>query len=302
MMPLALIAGFLGSGKTTLLKNLLARKDGGKALFLVNEFADDDVDATLVADAGGMARAVSGGSVFCVCKADEFKDRLVEAAAMPGLDGVVVEASGMAEPRAMGKILSDPRIAGAFSLSSLIAVVDPATFPKLVHTLPAIRGQVADADRILVNKCDIAPPEAVERVRRQLAEINPNAAIVETVMARADFDPFAPARSGRGGLEAELTGCGDRSFESVLAAFSAPVPLSELAAALGGLGGLVARVKGWLNTPDQGRLFVEMAGSGNVSAQPAAAGPSRLVVIVKANAGRAVRNRLGALPGAVFPE
>lgn len=302
MIPLALVAGFLGAGKTTFLKDLVRRLKGRRILFLVNEFAEEDIDAVLIGEAGGMARAVSGGSVFCVCKADEFKERLIEAAADAAAEGVVVEASGMAEPRAMGRILSDPRIAGAYSLASLTALIDPATFPKLVHTLPAVRGQAADADYLVVNKCDTADAGALAGLRRLLAGINPGAKVAETTMARTDLDIFAPARTPGKGLEAELTGCGDRSFASLLASFAGPLPLADFERAIRDLGGFVTRVKGWLNTPDRGRLFLDLAAGGNLAAQSAAAGPSRLVVIVKGDARQAALNRLSSLPGCAVRE
>ena len=297
MIPLTLVAGFLGAGKTTLLRRFLVRLGGRKALFLVNEFADEEVDATLLAEAGGLVRAVSGGSVFCACKADEFKDRLVEAAETPGLEGVVVEASGMAEPRAMGKILADPRLAERYGLSALVAVADPVTFSKLEHTLPAIVGQVAEADIILLNKCDLATSEQVERAEARLRAHNPKARIVRTVNAEAELDPFPGGYNPERRLAAALTGCGDRAFASLLVGFDRSMALDAFEALLGDLDGAAVRVKGWLNVNGGKRLFVERATLGTLTAEPAGDGPSRLVLIVPTDAVRDARRRIASEPG-----
>jgi len=295
MIPLALVAGFLGSGKTTLLRRFADRLRGRKVVFLINEFADAEVDATLIAGAGGLARAVSGGSVFCVCKADEFKEALAEAAAAPGVEGVIVEASGMADPRSMDRILDDPRLAGLYGLTQLVAVADPITFPKLVHTLPAVAGQAAEADVILLNKCDLAAPERVDEAERLLRELNPRARILRTVRADAGLDPFAAGDGGRR-LDRDFSGRGDRAFESLLVGFDRPVRLEAFRKLLDDLGNWAVRVKGWLDT-DDGRFFVEQAPLGGLAIQPAGPGPSRLVFIAPAGAVAAVRNRLLAEPG-----
>lgn len=301
MKPLALVAGFLGSGKTTFLKRILENHRDKRLLFLINEFADDEIDATLVEAAGGLSRAVAGGSVFCECRADAFKDVLVEAAGLPEVDGVVVEASGMAEPRAMGRILADPRLSGQYEVSALIAVVDPLTFPKLRHTLPAASGQIAGADVVLVNKCDLAAPDTVETVKKQVREITPSARIIETVRADFAFDTTVPLRKEALGDEVALTNAGARSFASLIMRQSAPVSLEDFEKAIADLGNLAYRIKGWLQTPDQGRLFVELDAPGRpLSHTKASKGPGRLVVIVGADAIQAAKNRLTRLPGVVI--
>ena len=303
MKPLALVAGFLGSGKTTLLRGILEQNRHRRLLFLINEFAADEVDATLLTEAGGVTRAVAGGSVFCNCRADAFKDVLIEAAAMPELDGVVVEASGMAEPRAMGRILSDPRLADAYTVTALVAVVDPLTFPKLRYTLPATEGQVSGADLVIINKTDLASPPTVAKLHKELGELNPEARICETVYSKCDFDPVIPLRKGGLGTETPLTNAGDRSFASLLVRQKAPVDLGELQNALQDLSGMVFRVKGWLVTPDKGRLFVEQDVPGHdVRHSAASEGPGRLAIIVKANARQAAENRLSRISGLSFSE
>ena len=48
MIPLAMVTGFLGGGKTTLLQRLIERNQGRRFAYIVNEFADADVDGQLL--------------------------------------------------------------------------------------------------------------------------------------------------------------------------------------------------------------------------------------------------------------
>ena len=113
--PIWLVVGFLGAGKTTLLRRLVHHANGRGLLFIVNEFSAVDVDAGLVEREGGTALAVAGGSIFCRCLVTEFistLSRVSEGIPMRTGEilqpqGVVIEASGMADPRSMKRLLQE---------------------------------------------------------------------------------------------------------------------------------------------------------------------------------------------------
>ncbi|MCX7010859.1 MAG: hypothetical protein NTY53_27070, partial [Kiritimatiellaeota bacterium] len=103
MIPLVLVTGFLGSGKTTFLKQLVSRYHDLKLVWLVNEFSARDVDAAVLGSETSDVLSIAGGSIFCRCLVTEFIASLRDLPARFGtpespVEGVVVEASGMANP------------------------------------------------------------------------------------------------------------------------------------------------------------------------------------------------------------
>ena len=154
MIPLALITGFLGSGKTTFLSRLAQRYRGRKVVFLVNEFSAKDVDGSRLARETPDVVSVAGGSIFCQCLVTEFIARLRELPSRFGtpaapVEAVVVEASGIANPAVAAQMLRESRLDRQYDLTDVVAIVDPGSFGKLLHTLPNIRAQVEGANVIV---------------------------------------------------------------------------------------------------------------------------------------------------------
>jgi len=177
--PIWLVVGFLGAGKTTLLRRLVHATLGRRLVYVVNEFSAVDVDAGLIEREGGVAIGVPGGSIFCHCLITEFVDvlrRIIDG--VPGRDGVVfqpegvvIEASGMADPRSMRRLLVESGLDHLFHVAGVTAVVDPGTLMKLLLVLPNIRGQVESADLVLLNKSDLHLPEAIEKVQNKIRSL-----------------------------------------------------------------------------------------------------------------------------------
>jgi G3E family GTPase len=167
MIPLVLITGFLGSGKTTLLKRIASQEGDLKLVYLVNEFSPEDVDAKLLDGEGVEAVTIAGGSIFCQCRVTDFIQHLETIPERFGTDrapveGVVVEASGIADPLVIHKMLAETRLDETYDLGAVVTVVDPKSFLKLIHTLPNILTQVEAADRVILNKIDLCTPGEIE--------------------------------------------------------------------------------------------------------------------------------------------
>ncbi|SDT56741.1 GTPase, G3E family [Paenibacillaceae bacterium GAS479] len=194
--PIFIVSGFLGSGKTTLLLRLLeesARRGIGAAL-LMNELGKADVDGSMVAEQLRLpVEKLLDGCICCTKKSEVETSLLRLAAGKP--DVLFLELTGVADPAELrGLLRPGSRAAAAgLQLAAVLNVVDVGTFSafnsrfssdrELVRTL---RGQVAAADLILLNKADTADSATILKVRRAIRKQNNSAALLETIRCNID--------------------------------------------------------------------------------------------------------------------
>lgn len=199
--PVILLAGFLGAGKTTLLNHLLREVGSVGAIdarigVLVNDFGAVNVDALLVAGQADGAVSLANGCMCCSVDRDGLDAALAKLLAPAArIDAIVIEASGIAEPRSLIRMItgsSDPRM----RYGGLVYVVDAAMFARMRREHPAIDGHVEIADLLVLNKIDLINSAELDAIGSVLGALNPTAAHVAVVDARIDpevlFDP-APA-------------------------------------------------------------------------------------------------------------
>jgi G3E family GTPase len=284
MIPICLVTGFLGSGKTTLLKQLVSRHQSQKIVYLVNEFSPRDVDGVLLEEVEEDVVAVPGGSIFCKCLVTQFVGNLQ---AIPErfdteddpLDGVVIEASGVANPMVIEQMLAETGLDDVYELATIVSVVDPGSLPKLVETLPNIRDQVRAADIILLNKIDLFGADEVEEAEGIARGINERAPIIRTVRCAAEIELFAAG--GARGLEGEYAPCADPNYARFSVGFEEPVEIDELTARLTELRDEIYRAKGIVPTTE-GPAYVDMSPAAlTVDEAPASATATGLAIIVR---------------------
>lgn len=184
--PVLVLAGFLGSGKTTLLNHLLGRSHGARVGVIVNDFGSVGIDAMLVGgQASGMV-SVGGGCLCCVTD-EEGVGPLLEQLARPaaGIDVIVIEASGIAEPGALVQLVLEARHP-ATVFGGLVEVVDAAEFEQTRRRHPDLDRHVELADLIVLNKTDRVEPAALARVAQLCREVNGHAPIVPSVHGAVD--------------------------------------------------------------------------------------------------------------------
>ncbi|MFH9981715.1 CobW family GTP-binding protein [Streptomyces sp. NPDC017179] len=183
--PVVVLAGFLGSGKTTLLNHLLHRSGGSRIGAIVNDFGAVEIDAMAVAGAlGDSTVSLGNGCLCCAVDASEldvYLDRLTSPAA--GIDVVVIEASGLAEPQELVRMVlasENPRVV----YGGLVEVVDAAEFGDTRARHPEVDRHLALADLVVVNKTDrAADGEKVLALVRSLVD---GAAVVPASYGRVD--------------------------------------------------------------------------------------------------------------------
>ena len=220
MIPICLITGFLGTGKTTLLKRIVAENRDRKWIYLVNEFSALDVDGAIVSEENPDVVSIPGGSIFCKCLVTEFIGQMTKIhKLLDGAEGVVIEASGMADPRVIADMLKETRLDQHFELANIVSIVEPRSFLRLIHTLPNIIHQVEAANLVLLNKCDLFDEGQLSETEQAVRNIKAEANLVRCVKGEVDFPIF-----GNSGAHAELHGeyaqCRDPNYS----AFSIELP------------------------------------------------------------------------------
>jgi G3E family GTPase len=273
--PIVLVTGFLGTGKTTLLRRWMRDHAQRRLAYLVNEFSPTDVDGAILAADDDKVVTVPGGSIFCTCLVTEFIGRLrtlhekhhtIEAP----LEMLIIEASGMANPRVVGDMLRETGLDAHYELHCVLTLVSPQTFPKLMVTLPNVTAQVEAANLIAINRIDTATPEQLADTEAHLTRIAPDTPTVKTQFAELELDALPATADPE--LHGEYAKCRDPNYTSTAVAFDTTPNLEALLNALRDVTPQLYRAKGVILT-DQGPQLIEMA-DGAVTTQTTALPPT----------------------------
>ncbi|OAA28131.1 putative GTPase, G3E family [Frankia sp. EI5c] len=197
--PVIALTGYLGAGKTTVLNNLL-RAPGARLGVVVNDFGAINVDAALVSGQVDQPASIAGGCLCCLPDTDGL-DTALEKLSHPRLrlDAVIVEASGVADPPALARLI---RFSGVNRVrpGGLVDVVDAAAYFDTVDPGGLPPARFASASLVVINKTDRVPAatraETLARIAARVRESNPQVHIVDTTLGRVDprlvFDAASP--------------------------------------------------------------------------------------------------------------
>lgn len=181
-----IVAGFLGSGKTTLLNRLLHDNGGTRIGVVVNDFGAVNIDAMLVAGQVDAMVSLGNGCVCCAVDVGEL-DEMFERLTQPqvGIDVIVVEASGLAEPRNLIRMVigsENPRI----RYGGLVEVVDAVEFPAGRARHPELVSHLRLADLVVLNKADRVGAADLDRLRTEIVALTAPVPVYVTSYGRID--------------------------------------------------------------------------------------------------------------------
>lgn len=182
-LPVALLTGFLGSGKTTLLNRLLHDPAMSATAVVINEFGDVPLDQLFIEESDGEIVVMANGCLCCSVQDDIegvigrlFARR--DKGPAPAFDRMVIETSGLADPAPiMQMLLNQPLVMDNFRLDSVVTLVDAVHGERQIAENEEAFKQVVLADRLVLTKTDLASAETVERLKHELARLNPGATL-----------------------------------------------------------------------------------------------------------------------------
>ncbi len=184
--PILVLSGFLGSGKTTLLNHILRENQGLKVGVIVNDFGAINIDALLVTSQTDSRLELSNGCICCAVEEsglDEAIDQLANAKSQ--LDYIIIEASGLAEPRELKFVMQNSKNKYA-RLDALVTMVDAANFEQTAQDHPSLKDQLLIADIVILNKLDLVGQTQHQALIGLLKLINDQMRIVETDHGKVD--------------------------------------------------------------------------------------------------------------------
>lgn len=181
------LTGFLGSGKTTLLNNILNDTSHGmKFAVIENEFGEIGVDEKVLSEnVDEEVIEVMNGCICCTVRGDlvEALKRLYKR--INKFDGIIIETTGLADPAPVVQtFFVDEDISAKYRLDSVITVTDAkVVLDRLAEEKPegveneAVE-QICFADKVLLNKTDLADEDKLVKIEKEIKKINPTASIL----------------------------------------------------------------------------------------------------------------------------
>ncbi|RDI95791.1 GTP-binding protein [Meiothermus sp. QL-1] len=177
--PVSIVGGFLGAGKTTLVNHLI-QKGGRRFGVVVNEFGETGIDASLIenVDTDGIAE-LTNGCLCCVGREDLVSALFKLLGRRP--EHILIELSGLADPVPVAQAVLDPFARPHFELDGIIGVADARNLARTLQDNPEGAVQLAYASVVVLNKTDLAPPEALTEAEALLRQTNPLAPLYPAV-------------------------------------------------------------------------------------------------------------------------
>jgi len=184
-------------------------------------------------------------------------------------------------------MLHETQLDALFTLTAVVSVVDPGSFPTLVHTLPNIIEQVRTSDTVILNKTDLFDEAAIAGTESEIERIHPDARIVRARYCAVDLDLFGE-RVERG-LDGEYAPCADPNYARVVVRHDRPIDGERLVAELLTQRNDVYRAKGFVRTESGMRYLDCSPAAVTLQPTPADARETEFVMIVRGTAYETVK-------------
>ncbi|MDB5094770.1 MAG: hypothetical protein JWO85_2871 [Candidatus Eremiobacteraeota bacterium] len=187
--PVTVLTGFLGSGKTTLLNRILSENHGKRIAVIENEFGEIGIDEALVIGADEEVFEMNNGCICCTVRGDLIRILGNLMKRRDRFDYILVETTGMADPGPVAQtFFVDADVKSATRLDAIVTMVDAKHVWDHIDDAAEVTSQVAFADVVLLNKCDLVTPADVDRLEQKIRAINAAAKIYRTTGAEVEME------------------------------------------------------------------------------------------------------------------
>lgn len=182
--PVTILTGFLGSGKTTLLNRILTEQHGLKIAVIENEFGEIGIDHELVINADEELFEMNNGCICCTVRGDLIRILGNLLKRKDKFDHILIETTGLADPGPVVQtFFVDEQLKEKLAVNGVVTLVDAKHILQHIDENGEAEEQIAFADVILLNKCDLATAEELEGLEKRIREVNALAAIHRTTRA-----------------------------------------------------------------------------------------------------------------------
>ena len=186
--PVTILTGFLGAGKTTLLNRILTEQHGLRIAVIENEFGEIGIDHELVIKTEEELFEMNNGCICCTVRGDLIRIIGNLMKRRQQFDRILVETTGLADPGPVVQtFLADDEMQTKLKVDAVVAVVDAKHILLHIDDSDEAKEQVAFADVILLNKCDLASPDALDALEKRLRAVNAMARIHRTTNAQIEI-------------------------------------------------------------------------------------------------------------------
>lgn len=185
--PILAVTGFLGSGKTTFVNHLLREPHGLKIGVVINDFGSINIDGELVAGQTDTMLELSNGCICCSLETLDLQEAINQFAYHGSdIDLIVIEASGLAEPRDLALNLRD-MIGIGVKLDAIVTVLDAENVIENAQKHANAADQLEFTDFIIINKTDRIESDRLKEIHQLIAMTNSRARVFEAVKADIDI-------------------------------------------------------------------------------------------------------------------
>lgn len=254
-----LTTGFLGAGKTTFLKNFIRLFANQKVQLIVNEFGQAGIDGVLLSQLGAFLQEISGGSVFCSCRIDQFEKALRQSVDIKA-DVILAEASGLSDPTGVRRLFCQTGRFPHIEYMGGICLIDAMRFPKLYTTARTCVKQLAASDVAVVNKTDRASAEQLEATLGLVKGQRPDMPVLQTCFGAVDVTIFELLENARTLSEGDTALTADLSLRRLDIQIAPTITTYELQKFIEMFLENTFRVKGFVQTMN-GLQFVDCVGN-----------------------------------------